>query len=64
MVKSFYALNLQQSRGCWLRTEIESNLPRYLRLYMQTSGSSFDTFFLWRGGQVDHESIQLGLMMT
>ena len=54
------AMNLQQSLAAGPRIRLE--LAVLLKLYMQTSGGSFDTFFL-RGGQVDGESIQLGLMM-
>jgi hypothetical protein len=42
--------------GRWLRNGLE--LAAAVRACMWTSGSSFGTFFLWRGGQVDHESIQ------
>ena len=59
MVSSLRALNLQQSRGCWLRNRLE--VATAFELYIERSGSSFGTFFLWRGGQVDHESIHLGL---
>jgi len=53
-------MNLQQSSAAGPRIQLE--LASLFELCLQCSGSSFDTFFL-RGGQVDGESIQLGLMM-
>ena len=54
------AMNLQQSSAAGPRIRFE--VASLFELCLWTSGSSFDTFFL-RGGQVDGESIQLGLMM-
>jgi hypothetical protein len=54
------AMNLQQSSAAGPRIQLE--LASLFELCLQCSGSSFDTLFL-RGGQVDGESIQLGLMM-
>ena len=52
-------MNLQHCVAAGQRIRLE--LATLFQIYMKTSGSSLGTFFGWRGGQVDGESIQLVL---